>query len=109
MKGFVFISICIGLFAATLLSACTQSNVDVNTDLKKYFDSNQVTGCFGMFDNAHGSFNIYNLPRYRDSAYLPASTFKIINSLIGLQTGIISNENMVIKWDGIARRPEWDK
>ena len=110
MKGRVFISICIGLFTATLLSACTQSNVDVNSDLKQYFDSNHVTGCFGMFDNAHGEFTIYNLPRYRDSAYLPASTFKIVNSLIGLQTGVISNENMVIPWDSVVRSvPAWNK
>jgi len=109
MKGRIFISICITLLATILFSACTQSNVTVNNDLKKYFDSNGVTGCFGMFDNAHGQFTVYNLPRYRDSAYLPASTFKIVNSLIGLQTGVISNENMVIKWDGVVRRPEWDK
>lgn len=34
---------------------------------------------------------------------MPASTFKIVNSLIGLQTGKITNINMVIKWDGIQR------
>jgi len=53
---------------------------------------------------------VYNLKRYRDSSYLPASTFKIVNSLIGLQTGKITNENMVIKWDGVQRtRDEWNK
>lgn len=108
MKGRVFISICMALLSV-LISACMQNNITQNDDLKKYFDNNKVTGCFGLFDNAHNHFTIYNLSRYRDSAYLPASTFKIVNSLIGLQTGRISNENMVIKWDGIARRPEWDK
>ena len=92
-----------------LLSACTQNNVTVDDSLKKYFDENHVTGTFGMFDNGQGQFTIYNLSRFKDSAYLPASTFKIINSLIGIQTGVISNENMVIPWDGIHRRPEWDK
>ena len=44
------------------------------------------------------------------AAYLPASTFKIVNSLIGLQTGKISNDSMVIKWDGVKRRvEEWNK
>lgn len=92
-----------------LAQSCTQNNITRKDDLKQYFDSNGVTGCFGLFDNAHGQFTIYNLTRYRDSAYLPASTFKIVNSLIGLQTGRINNEKMIIKWDGVVRRPEWNK
>jgi beta-lactamase class D len=46
---------------------------------------------------------VYNLPRYKDSAYLPASTFKIVNSLIGLETGRITDEKMMIPWDGKIR------
>lgn len=63
-----------------------------------------------MYDNGHASFTIYNLHRYADSVYSPASTFKIVNSLIGLQTGVISNEKMVIPWDHIVRsNPDWNK
>ena len=110
MKGNESGYIAMLLLAIVLLSACTQNNITQKDDLKKYFDDNGVTGCFGLYDNAHNQFTIYNLPRYRDSAYLPASTFKIVNSLIGLQTGVISNEKMVIKWDGITRsHPEWNK
>jgi len=105
MKLGVFI-----IIAVILLAGCTQNNVTVDNSLKKYFDDNKVTGTFGLFDNGQGHFTIYNLSRYRDSSYLPASTFKIINSLIGLQTGRISGENMVIKWDGVTRSiPEWNK
>lgn len=61
-------------------------------------------------DNASGKFTVHNLARYRDSSYLPASTFKIVNSLIGLQTGKIVNDSMVIKWDGVSRNvTEWNK
>ncbi len=37
-----------------------------------------------------------------DSAFptLPASTFKIINTLIALETGVIADENEIIKWPG---------
>ncbi len=63
-----------------------------------------------MKDNGTGKFTIYNLGRYRDSSYLPASTYKIVNSLIGLQTGKISNDSMVIKWDGVKRwNDDWNK
>jgi len=92
------------------LVSCTGNNIHEDDTLKKYFDSSAVTGCFGLFDNAKGKFTIYNLKRYRDSLFTPASTFKIVNSLIGLQTGIISDEHMIIKWDGIKRsREEWNK
>jgi len=69
-----------------------------------------VKGCFGLFNNSENNFIIYNLPRYRDSSYTPASTFKIVNSLIGIQTGVIKNENMIIPWDGVTRPvAEWNK
>jgi beta-lactamase class D len=90
--------------------SCSQNNVKQDKNLKKYFDENKVEGCFALMNNATGKFTVHNLSRYRDSAYLPASTFKIINSLIGLQTGKISNDSMVIKWDGVKRRVEdWNK
>ena len=61
-------------------------------------------------DNGTGKFTVHNLGRYRDSSYLPASTFKIVNSLIGLQTGKISSDSMVIKWDGVKRNvDDWNQ
>jgi beta-lactamase class D len=97
------------VFSGTFFS-CSQNNVKQDKNLKKYFDENKVEGCFALMNNATGKFTVHNLSRYRDSAYLPASTFKIINSLIGLQTGKISNDSMVIKWDGVKRRVEdWNK
>jgi beta-lactamase class D len=97
------------VFSGTFFS-CSQNNVKQDKNLKKYFDENKVEGCFALMNNATGKFTVHNLSRYRDSAYLPASTFKIINSLIGLQTGKISNDSMVIKWNGVKRRVEdWNK
>ena len=95
-----------GLLAAIiscLIIGCSPNNVKTDESLEKYFTDNNVTGCFALLDNGTGDFTIYNLSRYRDSAYLPASTFKIVNSLIGLQTGKIVNDSMVIKWDGVNR------
>ena len=92
------------------LYSCSPNNVKVDNNLKHFFDQNGVNGTFALFDNGTGQFTIYNVKRYRDSSYLPASTFKIVNSLIGLQTGKITNDSMVIKWDGIERPvKEWNK
>ncbi len=75
-----------------------------------FFTDNRVSGCFAIMNNGTGQFTTYNLARYRDSSYSPASTFKIIHSLIGLQTGVITGDSMLIKWDGVTREiPEWNK
>ncbi len=104
MKYFAY---CILLIA--LLPSCSLNNVTIDNSLKKYFDEYKAEGCFAIMDNGTGQFTIYNKSRYFDSSYLPASTFKIVNSLIGLQTGKISSDSMVIKWDGVERRAEWNK
>jgi beta-lactamase class D len=97
-------------FLYFILSGCSANNVKEDESLKSYFDSAGVRGCFALFNNGENSFTIYNLPRYRDSAYTPASTFKIVNSLIGIQTGVIKNEDMVIPWDGVTRpNTLWNK
>ena len=85
------------------LAACSPNNVTINDNIKHYFDEKGVIGSFAIYDNGSGQFTIYNLARYRDTAFSPASTFKIVNSLIGLETGRIVNEKMVIKWDGRKR------
>jgi beta-lactamase class D len=98
------------LLLFVFLAACSQNNVTKDNSLKKYFDENKVEGCFALMDNGTGKFTVHNLGRYRDSSYLPASTFKIVNSLIGLQTGKISNDSMVIKWDGVKRwNADWNQ
>ena len=93
------------VMAVTLmfLAACSPNNVTDDNSLQKYFDDNKVTGCFGLFDNGQGHFTIYNRKRLRDSVYLPASTFKIVNSLIGIETGRVNDEKTIIPWDGVIR------
>src|SRR5215217_7979575 len=91
------------LVTAVLFFSCAPNNVTIDDSLGKYFKEAGVDGCFAILDNGTGEFTVYNLPRFRDSLFLPASTFKIVNALIGLQTGVISSDSMVIKWDGISR------
>jgi len=93
-----------------VISGCSTNNVKEDESLKSYFDTAGVSGCFALFNNGSNGFTIYNLSRYRDSSYTPASTFKIVNALIGIQTGIITDENMVIKWDSVKRPfEEWNR
>jgi beta-lactamase class D len=80
-----------------LLAGCSQNNVTEDDDLKQYFDAEGVTGSFGMFDNGQGHFTIYNLRRFRDSAYLPAATFDIVQSLVGIQTGVVKDDSALVR------------
>ena len=90
--------------------SCSSDNVDEDKSLETFFAENKVNGCFGLYNNATNQFTFYNKKRFTDSSYLPASTFKIVNSLIGLQTGVISSDSMVIKWDGVQRKfADWNK
>lgn len=92
-----------------IFSACSLNNTREDSSLRKYFNENNVDGTFGMFDNGSGQFTIYNMSRYRDSAYVPASTFKIVNSLIGIETGRVKDTSTVIPWDGTPRKiSEWN-
>lgn len=96
--------------AICFFSSCSPNNVDEDSSLEKYFTENNVSGCFGLYNNATNQFTFYNKKRFTDSSFLPASTFKIVNSLIGLQTGVISSDSMVIKWDSVKRSvADWNK
>lgn len=89
--------------------SCSVNKAKNDDSLKKYFDENKVDGCFTMLNNADGKITVYNM-NLDTQRFSPASTFKIVNSLIGLQTGRITDEKMIITWDGIKRPVEfWNK
>lgn len=94
----------------TLASAsCTLNKAKIDNSLKKYFDSSNVTGSFSILNNQSGTITVYNM-ELDTQRFSPASTFKIVNTLIGIETGKITDENMVIKWDGVERPvAAWNK
>ncbi len=97
------------IVCSLLILSCSVNKAKIDNDLKKYFDAKNVEGCFTMLNNTDGQITVYNMSL--DTMRLtPASTFKIVNSLIGLQSGRITDEKMIIKWDGIQRpNRDWNK
>ncbi|AWK05981.1 penicillin binding protein transpeptidase domain-containing protein [Flavobacterium crocinum] len=76
-----------------------KDSVVVRQDLKKYFDSCGVTGSIVIYDNVKHKWILSdNVDTNVET--LPASTFKIANLLIALETKTISSENDVVKWVG---------
>lgn len=101
---------CLLLAACTLIiHSCSVNKAKIDNSLKKYFDAKNVDGCFTMLNNTDGAVTVYNM-NLDTMRLTPASTFKIANSLIALQTGVATNDSMVIKWDGIKRwNDDWNK
>jgi len=98
------------LLLFSFLCSCSVNNTTEDNSLSKYFAQNKLDGTFALFDNGTGEFTVYNIGRYRDSAYLPASTFKIVNSLIGIETGVVKDSATIIPWDSVVRKiPEWNQ
>jgi beta-lactamase class D len=72
------------------------------TNFQKHFDSLGLKGSTTIFDYKN---NTWTFTDEKDSERetLPASTFKIPNSLFALEYHAVQDENEVLKWDGVER------
>ncbi len=74
-------------------------DVNQNAAFAKLFDAAGVKGTFVLYDLSADSLVVHDLPR-ANRRYIPASTFKIANSLIGLSTGAVSSVDEVLPYGG---------
>lgn len=96
------------LLAISGLSSFKSKDPVETRDLKKFYDRYQVSGSFILYDQKHDKYIYYNKEQAK-MPFTPASTFKICNSLISLETGAVADENVVFKWDGKERpMPAWN-
>jgi beta-lactamase class D len=78
---------------------------EIDEILKKY----DVSGSVLIYNPETKSYYSNNFD-WAKTACSPASTFKIPNSIIALETGVLENESSIFKWDGEPRRWEkWEK
>jgi len=83
--------------------------VEIRDDFKTYYDKYKVEGSFILFDNQNNKYIVYNQDQTKEQ-FTPASTFKICNSLIALETAVVKNQNVVFKWDSVERSVlEWNQ
>ena len=69
------------------------------TQFQTLIDSANVEGAILLYDFEKDVFYSNNFIWAKEGK-LPASTFKIANSIIGLETGVIESDSMIFKWDG---------
>jgi beta-lactamase class D len=85
-----------------LLLLAIPARADVFSDAK-------YDGAFVLLDVKADRMTILH-PALAQTRFLPASTYKIPNTLIGLTTGVITGESFALKWDGVKRElPDWNR
>jgi beta-lactamase class D len=88
-------------------AATLQPVSEERPELGKFFQGN--TGAFVLYDLRQNRLIRY-APARCASRFIPASTFKVLNALIGLESGVIPDENYVIPWDGTPYPiPAWNQ
>ncbi len=93
-----------------LLTACRDTRLHEEPSWGKIYEVPGIkNAAFILRDHTHESVHFMNKDECLRRT-LPASTFKIFNSLVALETGIAPDDNLLIKWDGVTRfKPEWNK
>lgn len=103
------------IFSVVLLTACsndpkedikepiTQPEYKEIPTLKTLVDQANVKGSVVVFNSESNTYYSNNF-HWARSGFLPASTFKIPNSIIALENRVIENDTTIIKWDGEPKR-----
>jgi len=116
-KKLKLLALCAAVISATILVGCqnTQSQAQplvlkkqAQDQIATAFENIQTTGVLVTYDGKN--FQRYGNDLSRaDQRYIPASTFKMLNALIGIQHHKTS-PNEVFKWDGQKRAfRSWEK
>ncbi len=85
------------LLAAITFFANTAQAEDVG--LKELFQSRKVEGTI-VISSLDGATEYLSNKARSEKRFLPASTFKIPNTLIALDEGVVANAQEIFKWDG---------
>ena len=98
-----FLALSLFVTLSMSLPAFGQNNEEVLPgDYATHFDQYDVKGSMVIYDLKRDRTLYYDKARTQ-KRFSPASTFKIFNSLVGLETGVIPDTSYVIAWDSVKR------
>ncbi len=96
------------LLLATILFFATPVQAE-DAALKELFQSRKVKGTI-VISSLDGTSEYLSNKARSEKRFLPASTFKIPNTLIALDEGAVANAQEIFKWDGKDTGwPAWNK
>lgn len=94
------------LFLLSISSHPPADRVIERLDLNRFFATEQLTGSFSLYDSARHTYTTYRRECYR-RGFLPAPTFKILNTLVGLETGVTPDSSPATLSRKTARCAPW--
>lgn len=81
----------------------------LKSEFGKILDSLNVKGAILIYDVKNKTYYSNDFP-WTKTGIIPASTFKIPNSIIALETGVIKSDSTVFKWGGEKRKfKKWEE
>lgn len=98
-------TLALGDFASAATAA---PQIDERPDLLRHFKDAGTPGTFALFDAATSKLTLVDAKRAAQR-FVPASTYKIPNSLIALETGAVKDIDELLPYGGKPqRRKEWE-
>ncbi len=102
------------LFVLFLINSCSLITIETNKNIfyeqfQNILSNNNVEGVILILDKQKQVFYANDFDEASKPA-LPASTFKIPNTIIGLETGLLKNKHTIFEWNGEQRQFSfWEK
>lgn len=104
---YLYILVVVFFTSTDLLSQQKRAEI-VQPEFGLILDSLGVSGAILIYDVQKNSYYSNNFS-WAKTGVIPASTFKIPNSIIALETRVVDSDTTVFKWDGQKRRfSKWE-
>lgn len=100
----------IGILSVLSLLSCRDARIYEHKEWGKYYEAEGIKSAgIILRDQAHDAVHYYNLDH--DTTHkMPASTFKIMLSLVALELGVVQDDKFIIPFNGDSTgRLNWDK
>lgn len=81
----------------------------VKSAFQSILDTNQIKGSILIYDSQLDTYYSNDFD-WANRGFLPASTFKIANSIVALDLGVVASDSSISYWDGEDRwLPQWEQ
>ncbi|CAN1554723.1 COG2602 Beta-lactamase class D [Flavobacteriaceae bacterium] len=97
------------LCSVNLYSQNPKSVAVLKPEFNSILENLKVKGAILIYDVKNNTYYSNDFA-WTKKGIIPASTFKIPNSIIALETGVIANDSVVFKWEGEKRKfKKWEQ
>jgi len=102
-NAILLITLCFALFSSAQAQQDPQNRPHIlKSEFQTILDSLGVKGSLLIFDAERERFYSNDFD-WANEGFIPASTFKIANGIIAVETGVVTDESVIFKWDGQKR------